>query len=59
MADKVIKICGRCNGTGYVITGGYQTPCPDCKNHGHTLVDREVYYRQLHWEQKNRRELEK
>lgn len=59
MADKVIKICGRCNGTGYTITGGHQILCPDCDAKGHTLVDREIYYRQFRWEQKNRKELEK
>lgn len=60
MADKVIKICSRCNGTGYTITGGHQTACPDCEGHGHTLVNNEIYYRvQLHWKQKNHRELEK
>jgi DnaJ-class molecular chaperone len=56
---KVIKVCGRCNGTGYIITGGHQSMCLDCDAHGHTLVDKEVYYRQLQWEHKNRREKEK
>lgn len=59
MTEKVIKICGKCHGTGYIITGGIQDQCPDCGNKGHTLVDREIYYRQLRWEQKNRREKEK
>ena len=59
MSEKVIKVCGRCNGIGRTITGGHQTMCPDCKGHGHTLVEREIYYRQLRWEQKNRKELHK
>jgi predicted RNA-binding Zn-ribbon protein involved in translation (DUF1610 family) len=59
MADKVIKICDRCKGSGSLIAGGRQFLCPDCDAIGHTLIDREVYFRQLHWEQKNRKELEK
>jgi len=54
-AKKVIKICGRCKGAGYVITGGHQILCADCDGHGHTLVDREKYYRELRREVRDAR----
>lgn len=57
--NKVVRVCGRCHGTGYIIVGGHQNQCPDCDAHGYAMVDKEVYYRQLRWEHKNRMELEK
>lgn len=55
MPEKVMKPCSRCHGTGQIITGGHQNPCHECEGRGYSLVNRDVYYRELRRELRNAR----
>lgn len=54
-SDRVIVTCKSCRGTGIL---GIE-PCSECDGKGHRTLNKQVYYRQLRREQKNRLEVEK
>lgn len=53
--EKAMKPCGRCKGTGQIITGGVQDACHECEGRGYFLVNRDVYFRELRREVRDER----